>query len=132
MRTLQCCNARCPCLRPTQLQWLIKRTHTEISIQYNDTLIAYCTLNDSSVGRYGLLGAAAFSQGLSVGPLINLALHLNPSIVMVAFLATAAVFACFSAAAVLSPRRRYVINPTMRVHTSLSNQQASFLTELRE
>ena len=58
--------------------------------------------------RYGLLGAAALSQGMTVGPLVGLALHMNSGIVVTAFLATAAVFACFSAAALVSRRRRYV------------------------
>ena len=56
--------------------------------------------------RYALLAGAAFSQGLTVGPLVGMALHVNSGILVTAFLATAAVFACFSAAAVVSRRRR--------------------------
>lgn len=58
--------------------------------------------------RYGLLGGAAFSQGLTVGPLVGAALHVNSGILVTAFLATAAVFACFSAAAVVSRRRSWL------------------------
>jgi len=56
--------------------------------------------------RYALLGGAAFSQGLLMGPLVNLALHVSPGVVLTAFLATAAVFACFSGAALVARRRR--------------------------
>ncbi len=41
-----------------------------------------------------------------MGPLVNLALHVSPGVVLTAFLATAAVFACFSGAALVARRRR--------------------------
>ena len=56
--------------------------------------------------RYALLAGAGFSQGLVVGPLVNAALHVSPGIVLTAFLATSAIFACFSGAAMVARRRR--------------------------
>jgi hypothetical protein len=47
-------------------------------------------------------------QGASIGPLVGLALAVNPSVVLLATLATAAVFASFSGAALLTPRRSYL------------------------
>ena len=48
--------------------------------------------------RYALLGGAAFCNGFVVGPLVDLALGLNPAMVLTAFMATASIFACFSGA----------------------------------
>ena len=51
-----------------------------------------------SMCRYALLGGAAFCNGFVVGPLVDLALGLNPAMVLTAFMATASIFACFSGA----------------------------------
>lgn len=58
--------------------------------------------------RYGALAAFAFCQGVSIGPLVDLAIAVNPSILLLATLATSTVFASFSAAALLTPRRSYL------------------------
>lgn len=58
--------------------------------------------------RYLLLAGAAFSQGATLGPLVSAVLAVNPGLLLTAFLGTAAVFACFSVAAMLSQRRSYL------------------------
>ncbi|KIY93165.1 Bax inhibitor 1 [Monoraphidium neglectum] len=58
--------------------------------------------------RYALLAAFAFCQGVSLGPLVGMALDVNPALVLLASLATSLVFACFSAAALLTQRRSYL------------------------
>ncbi|BDA45448.1 Bax inhibitor 1 [Coccomyxa sp. Obi] len=58
--------------------------------------------------RYALLAGAAFSQGLTLGPLVSMALAVHPGALFTAFLATAASFACFSGAAMLSRRRSWL------------------------
>lgn len=63
---------------------------------------------DTLSKRQALLGAAAFCQGLVLGPLVNTALHLHPGTLLTALLGTCLVFACFSGAALLSRRRSYL------------------------
>lgn len=58
--------------------------------------------------RMGLLMGAAFLQGCSLGTLVQVILAIDPSIVLMAFLGTTAVFACFSGAALLAQRRSYL------------------------
>ncbi|MED6156648.1 Bax inhibitor 1 [Stylosanthes scabra] len=58
--------------------------------------------------RITLLMATALFQGASIGPLINLAIHVEPSLILSAFVATALAFACFSAAALVAKRREYL------------------------
>ncbi|PSC72482.1 Bax inhibitor 1 [Micractinium conductrix] len=58
--------------------------------------------------RRKLFGGAALSQGLLLAPLVRTALALHPGVLFTAFAGTAGVFACFSAAALLSPRRQYL------------------------
>ncbi|PNW89070.1 hypothetical protein CHLRE_01g061807v5 [Chlamydomonas reinhardtii] len=58
--------------------------------------------------RYALLGGFAFCQGAALGPLVGLAAAVSPGLVLSAFLGTAAVFACFSLASLLSPRRSFL------------------------
>jgi FtsH-binding integral membrane protein len=50
------------------------------------------------------MGLGAF-EGLSLGSLVRALLYLDPSIVVTALLGTAAVFAAFSAAALVARRR---------------------------
>ncbi|EFN54542.1 hypothetical protein CHLNCDRAFT_56207 [Chlorella variabilis] len=57
--------------------------------------------------RRVLFGTAALSQGLLVAPLVRATLALHPGVLFTAFAGTAGVFACFSAAALLSPRRHF-------------------------
>ncbi|KAK6935106.1 Bax inhibitor 1-related [Dillenia turbinata] len=58
--------------------------------------------------RFGLLMAASLFEGASIGPLIDLAIEIDPSILVSAFVGTAVAFACFSAAAMLARRREYL------------------------
>ncbi|XP_062027017.1 bax inhibitor 1-like [Rosa rugosa] len=58
--------------------------------------------------RVSLLMAAATFQGATVGPLIDLAINMNPSILISAFGGTALAFGCFSAAAMLAKRREFL------------------------
>lgn len=58
--------------------------------------------------RLKLLAAAAFFEGASVGTLVEAVLQFDPSIVVMAFLGSVAVFACFSGAALVARRREYL------------------------
>ncbi|XP_075508737.1 bax inhibitor 1-like [Primulina tabacum] len=58
--------------------------------------------------RMSLLMAAALFEGASVGPLIELAINFDPSIVVSAFVGCAVAFGCFSAAAMVAKRREYL------------------------
>ncbi|KAI3680354.1 hypothetical protein L2E82_50406 [Cichorium intybus] len=59
--------------------------------------------------RVSLLMAMAFSLGASNGPIIKLALNLDPSILMMsAFMGAAIAFACFAGAATLARRREFL------------------------
>ncbi|XP_051119368.1 bax inhibitor 1-like [Andrographis paniculata] len=58
--------------------------------------------------RVSLLMAAAAFQGASVGPLIELAIDFDPSILFSAFVGCAVAFGCFSAAAMVARRREYL------------------------
>lgn len=58
--------------------------------------------------RLGLLAAFGFFKGASIGPIIDHALHVDPAIIVSAFLGTAAIFACFTAAALIAKRRSYM------------------------
>ncbi|KAG2432725.1 hypothetical protein HYH02_012859 [Chlamydomonas schloesseri] len=58
--------------------------------------------------RYALLAGFAFCQGAALGPLVGLTAAVSPGLVLSAFLATSAVFACFSLASLLSPRRSFL------------------------
>ncbi|XP_024026867.1 bax inhibitor 1 [Morus notabilis] len=58
--------------------------------------------------RFGVLMAAAVFEGASVGPLIDLAVEIDQSILVSAFVGTSVAFGCFSAAAMLARRREYL------------------------
>ncbi|XP_042950660.1 bax inhibitor 1-like isoform X1 [Carya illinoinensis] len=58
--------------------------------------------------RVALLMVAALFEGASVGPLIDLAIEIDPSILVSAFVGTAVAFGCFSLAAMLARRREYL------------------------
>jgi FtsH-binding integral membrane protein len=52
--------------------------------------------------------AFAFFEGVGIGPLINHVIDIDQQILVVAFLATAAVFVCFSLAAIFAKERSYL------------------------
>ncbi|KAJ7952582.1 bax inhibitor 1-like [Quillaja saponaria] len=58
--------------------------------------------------RLILLMASSLFQGATIGPLIGLALEMDPSILLSAFVGTSLAFACFSGAALLARRREYL------------------------
>ncbi|XVF13469.1 hypothetical protein REPUB_Repub08aG0210400 [Reevesia pubescens] len=58
--------------------------------------------------RVSLLMTSAALEGASVGPLIDLAIQIDPSTLVAAFVGTALAFACFSGAAMLARRREYL------------------------
>lgn len=58
--------------------------------------------------RVALLMAAAGFQGASTGPLIQLAINFDPTILVSAVVGCAVAFACFSAAAIVAKRREYL------------------------
>jgi len=58
--------------------------------------------------RVALLMATALFQGATIGPLIDLAIEIDPSILITAFVGTAVAFGCFSAAAMLAKRREFL------------------------
>ncbi|CAJ1943258.1 unnamed protein product [Sphenostylis stenocarpa] len=58
--------------------------------------------------RLSLLMASALFQGASIGPLIELAIAIDPSLIFSAFVATSLAFGCFSAAALVARRREYL------------------------
>lgn len=58
--------------------------------------------------RTAILAGCAFAKGLSIGPLVALAAHVDPSLIVTAFLGTATVFACFTASAVFAKRQQFL------------------------
>lgn len=58
--------------------------------------------------RVTLFMASALLQGASIGPLIELAIEIEPSILVSAFVGCAVAFGCFSMAAMLAKRREYL------------------------
>ncbi|KAI4315202.1 hypothetical protein L6164_028036 [Bauhinia variegata] len=58
--------------------------------------------------RVALLMAASLFEGASIGPLIELAIDIDPSLIFGAFVGTSLAFACFSAASLVARRREYL------------------------
>jgi len=57
---------------------------------------------------FGLMSATALFTGIYLSPLINLAIAVDPQIVMTAFLITTMIFACFTLSALLTQKRTYL------------------------
>jgi FtsH-binding integral membrane protein len=55
--------------------------------------------------RIALVTAFGFFKGASIGPLCEVSLQIDPTLMLVAFLATTAIFACFTVASLLAKRR---------------------------
>ena len=49
-----------------------------------------------------------FLTGLGMGPMLQMAMMMNPSIVPTAFMVTSVIFACFSGAALVAPDGKYL------------------------
>lgn len=58
--------------------------------------------------RLGYLMAFAFLSGLGLGPILDVAIALNPAIVPTAFFSTCLVFTCFTFASMFSDQRRFI------------------------
>ncbi|KAL4029449.1 hypothetical protein IC575_007660 [Cucumis melo] len=58
--------------------------------------------------RASILLGAALLEGASIGPLISLAIEIDPSVLVSAFVGTAIAFCCFSGAALLARRREFL------------------------
>jgi len=58
--------------------------------------------------RTGILLGFAFIEGLSIGPLLQNVIEIDPSLVTTAFLGTVCIFASFSASAYFAERRSYL------------------------
>jgi len=58
--------------------------------------------------RMGMLLGFAFLTGLGLGPLLAMAIRMNPSLVPSALMLTSAVFACFTGAALVAPDGKYL------------------------
>lgn len=79
------------------------------------------TNKEDHTRRMGWLLAFGVAKGLSIGPLVSLAIDVDPSLVVIAVLATATVFTCFSLVALLSERRSFFfIGGIMSSYLSLS------------
>ncbi|OQS00851.1 bax inhibitor-like protein [Achlya hypogyna] len=58
--------------------------------------------------RMGVLLTIAACMGINIGPLVSVALDVDASIVITAFLATAVIFLCFTGSALIEKRRTYM------------------------
>ena len=57
---------------------------------------------------FALMAATAFFTGIYLSPLINLAIQVDPQIVMTAFLLTTIIFVCFTLSALYTQKRTYL------------------------
>merc|ERR1712154_248976 len=55
-----------------------------------------------------MLLSFAFLTGLGLGPLLSMAIRMNPTIVPSAMMLTSAIFACFTGAALFAPDGKYL------------------------
>lgn len=58
--------------------------------------------------RVMLLMAAALLNGASLGPLVDIVIKIDPSVLATAFIGTGLAFVCFSGAAILARRREFI------------------------
>ncbi|XP_053152560.1 bax inhibitor 1 [Hemicordylus capensis] len=58
--------------------------------------------------RLGMLAGFAFLTGVNLGPLLDMCIAINPTIIPTAFLGTAVIFSCFSLSALYAKRRAYL------------------------
>jgi len=73
-------------------------------------LLLYATPDNGSNEkmRFGYLLGFAGLTGLSTGPLLDMAISIDPSIIVTAFFGTCMVFICFTLAAMFAPDRKYL------------------------
>lgn len=58
--------------------------------------------------RFGYLMGFAFLSGLGLGPLMDMVIRIDPSIIPTAFMATSVIFICFSLSALYSNDRKWI------------------------
>eukprot|EP00808_Paulinella_micropora_P003483 g25830.t1 len=87
------------------LAWDIGGTMSTIACFLMLFVIANQPDKENVAKRIGLVAAFGFFKGASIGPLCEVSLYIDPSLILVAFLATTAVFCCFTLAALLAKRR---------------------------
>lgn len=58
--------------------------------------------------RLGFLLGFAFFTGLGLGPLLDMAIMIDPSLIVTAFMGTTVVFVCFSISALYSEQRKWL------------------------
>lgn len=58
--------------------------------------------------RLAIMSAFGFFKGASIGPLIAYAAHVDPSLILTAFLGTATIFMCFTLSAFYAHRQQYI------------------------
>ncbi|XP_057287920.1 bax inhibitor 1, partial [Pezoporus wallicus] len=63
---------------------------------------------DTERKRLGMLAGFAFLTGINLGPLLQMCISINPSIIPTAFLGTATIFTCFSLSALYARRRSFL------------------------
>ncbi|KQK74132.1 hypothetical protein AAES_158882 [Amazona aestiva] len=63
---------------------------------------------DTERKRLGMLTGFAFLTGINLGPLLQMCISINPSIIPTAFLGTATIFTCFSLSALYARRRSFL------------------------
>ncbi|XP_071698583.1 bax inhibitor 1-like [Rutidosis leptorrhynchoides] len=89
--------------------WNIGGVITTLTTLFFINTISSVTLGEDADGaKVVLLMIAALFQGASIGPAIKLAININPSILVSAFVGTAIAFACFSVSAMLARRRQHL------------------------
>jgi FtsH-binding integral membrane protein len=72
------------------------------------TMLMMAPTAENQPKRFALLLTTAFLCGISQGPLLELVVEVDESIVMTAFLATSLIFLCFSVSALLSEDRKWI------------------------
>jgi len=58
--------------------------------------------------RLAILSGIGFFVGADTAPLLNLAVRINPSLIVTAFLTTSSIFVCFTLSALFARRRTYL------------------------
>ncbi|ESO02384.1 hypothetical protein HELRODRAFT_184986 [Helobdella robusta] len=71
-------------------------------------LISMPPTESNMTTRFAMLNGIAFLSGVSLGPLLEMVVKLNPQIITTAFMGTSLVFICFSISALICNDRRYL------------------------
>lgn len=93
---------------PQGYRWALPLLPSIIFVVFVTWLSMTPNLVHNQPKRQKLFAAAAFTNGVSLSPLVTDVLKVNPGILLTALVATTLVFACFSLAALLAKRRSYL------------------------